>query len=216
MKECKKCGNGFEPRKGFVNYCSIKCRNGREWSEEDKEKKRKTMLNSHDFEVGLVKRKLNKLTRELPDNDIEKALEYKNQLRKEEILSADVDSLKYGRLRERILYEQNEKCNKCGLKDWLGEPITLELEHKDGDNKNNSRDNLEMLCPNCHSQTKTWRGRNTKGGRNKKVSDELLLQTLVDNNWNTHQTLLSLDLSPKGKNYQRCNIIIEAYKNINS
>lgn len=43
-----------------------------------------------------------------------------------------------------------------------GEPLTLQLDHIDGDNTNNLQENLRILCPNCHSQTDTWSGRNQK------------------------------------------------------
>lgn len=59
--------------------------------------------------------------------------------------------------KKRILAEQDFKCRRCGISDWQGEQITLELEHIDGNNKNDLRDNLECLCPNCHSLTSTWR-----------------------------------------------------------
>lgn len=65
--------------------------------------------------------------------------------------------------KRRVLEEQNGKCNNCGIDSWLGNPLVLELEHKDGNNKNNARENLECLCPNCHSLTSTWRGRNNLG-----------------------------------------------------
>lgn len=45
------------------------------------------------------------------------------------------------------------KCNKCGLKKWLEQEIILEVNHIDGDWKNNDKANLEFLCPNCHSLT---------------------------------------------------------------
>ena len=51
------------------------------------------------------------------------------------------------------------KCECCGLTEWLNQPITLELHHKDGNHSNNELDNLELLCPNCHSYTENWRGR---------------------------------------------------------
>jgi 5-methylcytosine-specific restriction endonuclease McrA len=48
-------------------------------------------------------------------------------------------------------------CNNCGNKGvWNGKVLTLQLEHKNGNNKNNSLTNLCFLCPNCHSQTDTW------------------------------------------------------------
>jgi hypothetical protein len=54
----------------------------------------------------------------------------------------------------------DEICGECGLgKEWNNKPITLELDHIDGDSINNILSNLRWLCPNCHSQTDTFRGR---------------------------------------------------------
>lgn len=55
-----------------------------------------------------------------------------------------------------------EKCNCCGITEWNGKPINLEVNHIDGMAYNNVLDNLELLCPNCHSQTNTFRN---LGGR---------------------------------------------------
>ena len=76
--------------------------------------------------------------------------------------NTDTTKLGYESLRLRITEEQEFKCNKCGISEWMGEKITFELEHKDGNHSNNERSNLEILCPNCHSQTLTWRGRKNK------------------------------------------------------
>lgn len=57
---------------------------------------------------------------------------------------------------------KEEKCEKCGLMYWNGQPLSLELHHKDGNPYNNSLENFEILCPNCHSQTENFRGRITK------------------------------------------------------
>lgn len=68
-------------------------------------------------------------------------------------------SLKNRLVREGIF---TWRCNKCGGTEWMGLPIPLELEHRDGNSKNNSLDNLELLCPNCHAQTPTYRSRNRR------------------------------------------------------
>lgn len=65
-------------------------------------------------------------------------------------------------LRKRLIYEEifEFRCNKCKLNSWNDLPISLELEHKDGNHFNNLLENLELLCPNCHAQTPTYRGKN--------------------------------------------------------
>lgn len=57
---------------------------------------------------------------------------------------------------------KENKCENCGLTEWLGNSIPLELDHIDGVNTNNTLENLRILCPNCHSQTITYRGKNIK------------------------------------------------------
>lgn len=57
----------------------------------------------------------------------------------------------------------DEKCIECNLSTiWNNKPITLEIDHIDGDSQNNLLSNLRWLCPNCHSQTNTFRGRNQR------------------------------------------------------
>ena len=52
-------------------------------------------------------------------------------------------------------------CDECGLtKEWNKKPLTLHLDHINGDNTDNRLNNLRLLCPNCHSQTSTFAGRN--------------------------------------------------------
>ena len=63
------------------------------------------------------------------------------------------------------LMENDNRCSCCGITEWNGKDIVLELEHKDGNSENNSLDNVELLCPNCHSQTPTYKNRNKGNGR---------------------------------------------------
>lgn len=48
------------------------------------------------------------------------------------------------------------KCSICNLYEWCGDKIPLDIDHIDGDFRNNFPDNLRFLCPNCHRQTPTW------------------------------------------------------------
>jgi hypothetical protein len=51
-------------------------------------------------------------------------------------------------------------CAMCGIAEWQGKPLALELHHVNGVAQDNRLENLALLCPNCHSQTDSWGGRN--------------------------------------------------------
>lgn len=75
------------------------------------------------------------------------------------------------------------KCSKCNRNaEWEGLPLSLQLDHINGDNTDNRVSNLRMLCPNCHSQTETFGGGIRKFDRTKrKVSKEVLEHLLKEN-----------------------------------
>jgi hypothetical protein len=98
-------------------------------------------------------------------------------------------------------YYVEDKCIECGNNEWRGKKLNLELDHIDGDNFNNSLENLRLLCPNCHSITDSYCGKNKNTGKIK-VSDEILLAALKKEP-NIRQALISVRLSPKGGNYTR-------------
>lgn len=70
-------------------------------------------------------------------------------------------------LRVRLLAEEvlDHRCSECRLTHWRGQPVPLELDHVSGDRYDNRLENLRLLCPNCHAQTPTYRGRNIGRGR---------------------------------------------------
>lgn len=67
-------------------------------------------------------------------------------------------------LRKRLLKEGLLKyvCSICGISEWLESPLSLHLDHINGVNNDNRLENLRLLCPNCHSQTLTYCGKNKK------------------------------------------------------
>lgn len=68
-------------------------------------------------------------------------------------------------VRRNLLAFRGSRCESCGGVEWQGKPIPVEMDHIDGDSKNNSLDNLRLICPNCHSQTPTFRSKNKGNGR---------------------------------------------------
>lgn len=64
-------------------------------------------------------------------------------------------------------------CLICGTQEWMGKPLSLHLDHINGHRTDHRVENLRLLCPNCHSQTATYCGRNKRGhrreGRNTRV-----------------------------------------------
>ncbi len=73
------------------------------------------------------------------------------------------DNLKKRLFREGV---KECKCEICGISEWLGKPITLQLHHLNGNHRDNRLENLQILCPNCHSQTDNYARKNNslKGG----------------------------------------------------
>ena len=68
---------------------------------------------------------------------------------------------------KNTLFKNNltsKKCECCGLTEWNGNPIPLELHHTNGVNTDNRIENLEVMCPNCHAGTENYRGKKCKAG----------------------------------------------------
>jgi hypothetical protein len=55
---------------------------------------------------------------------------------------------------------KENQCEECGLSEWRDRPLSLELHHRNGEKHDNRFENLALLCPNCHSQTDSWGGKN--------------------------------------------------------
>lgn len=151
IKACPKCKT--EHTKSGI-YCSRSCANSRKFTQETRDKISNTNRKNYQ-QLSVEQREAR-----------ERALRSQGRTTcvntLDRLLTDDFGVLGMQSKRMRVIVEQNAACNHCGLTHWRDQRITLELEHKDGDNSNNARENLEALCPNCHSLTPTWRGRKNK------------------------------------------------------
>jgi len=153
MKKCKKCNSNFTPVKGLASYCSYACKNswkiGTKVSEDAKQRisqgvKNNGYLQSEEW--------LNNVKSANQSEDRIKRVR-QTWVEKRDYESAHIGSLK------RWYLEDKSGCEECGISEWRGNPIVLEVHHKDSDTNNNTFDNFQALCPNCHSLTEGWRGR---------------------------------------------------------
>lgn len=94
-------------------------------------------------------------------------IKYRWKLKKEAI-EKDPNSVGIRALKRFVVKERGHKCEKCGISEWFGQSISLDMHHIDGNYKNNSLDNLKLLCPNCHAITPTYKGKNAGNGRAKR------------------------------------------------
>lgn len=76
---------------------------------------------------------------------------------------AESQDIQTNKVRMKLLREgyKDARCESCNLTTWLGHDIPLEVHHKDGNRHNNTIENFQLLCPNCHALTDSYRGKNS-------------------------------------------------------
>jgi len=109
-------------------------------------------------------------------------------------------------LKKALVFLRGHRCEECGLEEWNGKKITLETHHKDGNRKNNTLENIVLLCPNCHSFTDNWKNKN--GTNIKKYSDEEILDA-AKNSSNVYQVIDKLNMSIADTTYERITRIMK-------
>lgn len=79
-----------------------------------------------------------------------------------DILDGKHPQYQSNKLKKRLLKENilDDKCDICGIDEWNGKKLIMQLDHINGISNDHRLENIRLLCPNCHSQTDTWCGRN--------------------------------------------------------
>lgn len=151
MKMCEECSGEFDSSDSRQRFCSQTC----------SAKHNNRGVRRHGLEG-------NCLICETPINKNRKfcsrvcSAKYKSNLILCEINSTQNEDQKYKHraMKSYMIWKYGHKCMDCGLTDWKKFPIPLEIHHVDGRSKNNMVENLELLCPNCHTFTETYKAKN--------------------------------------------------------
>ena len=192
--KCPKCGDEFTPttKHGYTTKtCSRSCASTKPARSESNKLRSEANKMWYKNNTDLAR------TRQL------QAIQTCKEKRKNKIEHGDFYTLSGELKREKILFEQNQKCDICGCdQEWNSMPLKFQLDHINGDRINNTRENLRMICPNCHTQTPTY------GIKAICVSDEVLIESLLTSP-SLYTGLLNAGLQPTGGNYKRARILLE-------
>lgn len=157
MKICPRC-NETHAKQG--TYCSRTCANSRMHSEESN-LKRSISLKQNYAKTG--RKPVGCKGRSIPAERLARREETRKANVREKYLKGLIKDR--ATLKKIITDDNGYACDVCKIDKWLDKPLTLHLDHKDGNAGNNLPANLRMLCPNCHSQTETFGARNNGCGR---------------------------------------------------
>jgi Zn finger protein HypA/HybF involved in hydrogenase expression len=207
-KKCRNCKSDFEPKKGLINYCSLSCRNSRGPRTIDEKRKISESLTRTAPWKNYSKEQRKEWSAKGNKSRKEKA-----KLRFEHnVLSAPWNELTAREKRTRIFLQQDKKCNACGIDPiWNNRILKFELDHIDGVRSNNARENLQLICPNCHSQTNTYKVGNNKSSGGILYSDQLIISAL-ERNSSAYSAMKEIGMNPHGGNYVRLRKIVKKYE----
>lgn len=160
MFACENCGTVHQGTYGSGRFCSSVCARGfstknkrAEINERVSQKLKGVRPNSPAVGRGF--------TQEAIQKGVEASLRSRQKQRTKRVAELSFEELSYSEKRERILLEQNGKCVICSIDPvWNGKELKFQLDHINGDRENNERNNLRLICPNCHSQTDTFCSKN--------------------------------------------------------
>jgi len=151
--KCEYCNKDIADTYGSGRFCNIKCSRGFASKEKRLEINEKVSKSLKGIKWPKDKKYNNYRNGESRTKSSNSLKKYYKEKRDE----TPFEKLRLFRKKERIFKEQNYKCLLCGQGEvWNSIRLVLQLDHIDGNNKNDVRENLRVLCPNCHTQTPTY------------------------------------------------------------
>ena len=96
---------------------------------------------------------------------------------------------------------KEDKCEICGLNKWLEKTLTIVVHHIDGNRRNNELNNLQLLCPNCHSQTDNFSGRNKFKIKLSQLDTDVIIN-MIKNSKSIRDVLMNLNVAVTSKSYE--------------
>lgn len=149
---CERCAAEHSGGYGSGRFCSSYC--ARSYSTSDA---RLSINERVRAKLAGRKRPLHPNAHVWDDRDREKAMSARKENQEKRILGAPWNTLSAPRRRLRLLLEQAGLCAICAIpQEWNGLPLRFHFDHIKGKRAGEERENVRMICPNCHSQTPTY------------------------------------------------------------
>lgn len=164
--KCEYCNKDCDGMFGSGRFCDASCARG--FSTRDKRdeiNKKVSLLMKGKPTPTLIpfKKGFDKNRRIFDDKDRKKAVKVSKDKREKLYCVLKWSDLPRFEKYRRILKKQNEVCLWCGNNKWRDLKLVLEIDHINGIHKDEREENLRYLCPNCHSQTPTWKNKKRIG-----------------------------------------------------
>lgn len=150
---CEYCSKPHDGVYGSGRFCSRSCANG--FSTRNKRKEINNRVSENLTGRKLTEEHTQKIVDSWKDDLVRKSRSKKKNIVKFKINQ----SRNNGSIKNKLISENIKKyeCEDCGIGPfWNGKLLNIQLHHKNGNNRDNRLDNLQFLCPNCHSQTDTY------------------------------------------------------------